>query len=169
MSIDICGYLLGSAAFHFSHSVMSNSLRPHGVQHTRPPFHHQLPDFTQTHVHWVSEAIQPSHPLSSPSPPVFNLSQNQGLSNESALCIRWPSIGVSVSTSVFPMNTQEWSSLGWTGRISLQFRRLSKSSPTPQFKSISSLALSFLNSPALTSIHDYWKNHRFDFLMDLWW
>ena len=54
------------------------------------PVHHQLPESTQTHVHWVGDAIQPSHPLSSPSPPAFNLSKHQGLSNESALCIRWP-------------------------------------------------------------------------------
>ena len=43
------------------------------------PVHYQLPEFTQTHAHWVSDAIQPSHPLSSPSPPAFNLSQHQGL------------------------------------------------------------------------------------------
>ena len=61
----------------FSHSVMSNSLQPHGLQGL--PVDHQLPEFTQTHVHWVSDAIQPSHPLSSPSPPTFNLSQHQGL------------------------------------------------------------------------------------------
>ena len=54
------------------------------------PVHHQLPEFTQIHVHWVSDAIQPSHPLLSPSPPTFNLSQRQGFSNESALQIRWP-------------------------------------------------------------------------------
>ena len=54
------------------------------------PVIHQLPEFTQTHVIWVSDAIQPSHPLSSPSPPDFNFSQVQGLSNESALHIRWP-------------------------------------------------------------------------------
>ena len=54
------------------------------------PVHHQLPEFTQTHHHWVGDAIQPSHPLSSPSPPAFNLSQHQGLFKESALCIRWP-------------------------------------------------------------------------------
>ena len=54
------------------------------------PVHHQLPESTQIHVHWVSGAIQPSHPLSYPSPPAFNLSQHQGLSNESALRIRWP-------------------------------------------------------------------------------
>ena len=89
-------------------------------------------------------------------------------SNESALCIRWPSIGVSASTSVLPKNIQDWSPLGWTDWISLQFRGLQvqvqvqESSPAPQFKSINSSALSFLYSPTLTSIHDYWKNHRFD-------
>ena len=54
------------------------------------PVHHQLPELAQTHVHRVSDAIQPSHPLLSPSPPTFNLSQHQGLSNESVLQIRWP-------------------------------------------------------------------------------
>ena len=63
----------------FSHLVVSDSLWPHGLQHSRPPIHHQLAEFIQTHVHLVSDAIQPSHPLSSPSPPAFNLSQHQGL------------------------------------------------------------------------------------------
>ena len=54
------------------------------------PVHHQLLELAQTHVHQVGDAIQPSHPLSSPSPPAFNLSQNRVFSNESALCIRWP-------------------------------------------------------------------------------
>ena len=58
---------------------MSDSLQPHGQQHTSPLVHHQLPELTQTHVHRVSDAIQPSHPLSSPSPPALNLSQHQGL------------------------------------------------------------------------------------------
>ena len=65
--------------------------------------HHQLPEFTQTHVHWVSDAIQPSHPLSSPSPPTFNLPQHQGLFNESVLCIRWPKYW-SFSFSISPSN-----------------------------------------------------------------
>ena len=68
-------------------------------------------------------------------------------------------LGVSASTSVPPMNTQDWSPLGWTGWISLHSQ---KSSPIPQFKSINSSALSFLHSPTLTSIHDYWKNHSLD-------
>ena len=66
------------------------------------PVHHQLPEFTQTHIHQVSDAIQPSHPLSPPSPPAFNLSQHQGFANESVLCIRWPkywSFSVSISPS----------------------------------------------------------------------
>ena len=69
------------------------------------------------------------------------------------------SIGVSASTSVLPMNTQDWSPLEWTGWISLQSKGLSKSSPTPQFESINSSALSFLYGPTLISIHDHWKNH----------
>ena len=68
-----------TASVQFSRSVMSDSLRPHEPQHTRPPAHQQLPEFTQIHVHGVGDAIQPSHPLSSPSPLAFNLSQHQGL------------------------------------------------------------------------------------------
>ena len=67
------------SSVQFSRSVMSNSLRPHESQHARPPCPSQLPEFTQTHAHWVSDAIQPSHPLSSPSPPTSNPSQDQGL------------------------------------------------------------------------------------------
>ena len=67
------------------------------------PVHHQLPEFTQTHVHWVGDTIQPSHPLSSPSLPAFNLSQHLGLSNESALCTRWPKYW-SFSFSISPSN-----------------------------------------------------------------
>ena len=86
----------------FSRSVLSDSLRPHELQHPRPPVHHQLPEFTQTHVHSLGDAIQPSHLLSSPSPPAPNPSHNQGLSNESALRIRWPkywSFSFSISPS----------------------------------------------------------------------
>ena len=80
--------------------------------------------------------------------------------NESALCGH--TIGVSASTSVPPINTQDWSPLGWTGWISLQSKGLERVFSTPQFKSINSSALSFLHSPTLTSIHDYWKNHSLD-------
>ena len=65
------------------------------------PVHHQLPEFTQTHVHWVGDAIQPSHPLSSPSPPAPNSSQHQSFSNESTLRMRWPKYW-SFSFSIIP-------------------------------------------------------------------
>ena len=67
------------SSVQFSNSVMSDSLRPHESQHARPPDHHQLPEFTQTHVHQVSDAIQPSHPLLFPSPPALNPSELQSL------------------------------------------------------------------------------------------
>ena len=62
------------SSVQFSRSVMSDSLQPHGLQHPRPPVHHQLPEFTQTQIYWVSDAIQQSHHLSSSSLPTFNLS-----------------------------------------------------------------------------------------------
>ena len=67
------------------------------------PVHHQLPKLAQTHVQWVGDAIQPFHPLSSPSPPSFNLTQHQALSNESVLHIRWPKYW-SFSFSISPSN-----------------------------------------------------------------
>ena len=84
-------------------------------------------------------------------------------SNESTLRMRWPKYW-GFSFSISPSNnTQDWAPLGWTGWISLQTKGLSKeSSPTPQFKSINSLVLSFLHSPTLTSIHDHCKNHSLD-------
>ena len=67
------------SSVQFSRSVVSNSLRPHELQHARPPCPSQLPEFTQTHVQQVGDAIHLSHPLRSPSPPVHNSSQHQGL------------------------------------------------------------------------------------------
>ena len=67
------------SSVQFSGSVVSDSLQPHGLQHARHPCPSPILELTQTHVHWVSDAIQPSHPLSSPSPPALNLSQYQGL------------------------------------------------------------------------------------------
>ena len=93
------------------------------------PVHHQLPEFTQTHVHRVGDAIQPSHPLSSPSPPAHNLSQHEGLFKSQFLGSGGKSLRVSASTSVLPKNTQDWSPLGWTGWLSLQSKRLSRVFP----------------------------------------
>jgi len=71
--------LIKTGSVQFSHSVMSNSLRPHELQHTRSPCPSPTPGVHRTHIHRVSDAIQPSHPLSSPSPPAPNPSQHQSL------------------------------------------------------------------------------------------
>ena len=98
------------------------------MDHSMPgvSVHHQLLKFTQTHVHRVSDAIRPSHPLSSPSLPVLNLSQHQGLFKWVSSSIGGQSIGVSASTSVFPVNSQDWSPLRWTGWTSLQSKGLTR-------------------------------------------
>ena len=125
--------------------------------------HHQQPEFTQTHVHRVGDAIQSSHPLSSPSPPAPNPSQNQGL-------FQWVKSSHEVAKVLeFQLQHQ---SFQWPPRTDLLSdglvgspcspRDSQESSPTPQFKSISSSVLSFLHSPTLTSIHDHWKNHSLD-------
>ena len=104
----------------FSRSVMSNSLQPHELQYARPPVHCQLPEFTQTYVHRVGDAIQLSHPLSSPSPPAFNLSQQQGLFlMNQFFASDGRTTGASVSASVLPVNIQGWSPLRLTDLISL--------------------------------------------------
>ena len=127
------------------------------------PVHHQLSEFTQTHVHQVSDAMQPSYPLSSPSPPAFNLSQHQGL-------FQWvSSLHQMAKVLEFQLQHQFFQ---WTLRTDLlqdglvgspcSPRDSQESSPTPQFKSINSLVLSLLYGPTLTSIHDHWKNHSLD-------
>jgi len=85
------------------------------------PVLHYLQEFAQTQVHWTGDAIQPSHPLSSPSPPAFSISQHQGLFQwVSSLHQVGQSIGASAPASVLPMNIQGWFPLGLTGLISLQ-------------------------------------------------
>ena len=88
------------------------------------PVHHQLPEFTQTHVHRVGDAIQPSHPLSSSRPQSLLASESSPMNQ----LFTWggQSIGASASASVLPMNTQDWSPLEWTGWISLQSKGLSR-------------------------------------------
>ena len=92
-----------------------------------PVFHH-LPELAQTHVHWVSDAIQPSGPLSTPSPPAYTTFPSiRVLSNESILRIRWPKYwSFSFSTSHPNENIQGWFPLGLTGLISLQSKGLSR-------------------------------------------
>ena len=145
-----------SQSSQFSCSVVSNSLRPHESQHTRPPCPSPTPGVYSTQVHWVSDVIQPSHPLSSPSPPSFNLSQHQGL-------FKWVSSSHQVAKVLaFQLQHQsfQWTpraDLLWDGLVgsSCSSRDSQESSPTPQFKSINSLALRFLHSPTLTYIHDH--------------
>ena len=129
--------------------------------------HHQLPEFTQTHVHRLGDTIQPLHTLSSTSPPVLNLSQHQGFFPMSQLFASGgQTIGISPSASVLPMNIQDLFPLDGLVGYPCSPRDSQVSSPTPQFKSINSSVLSFLYSPTLTSIHDHWKNHSLD-QMDL--
>ena len=116
-----------SISVHFSHSVVSHSLWPHGLQHARLPCPSLSPEFPQTLVRRVSDAIQPSHPMSSRSPPAFNLNPASGSFPMSQLFASGgQSIGVSGSASVLPMNIQDWFPLGWTGWISLQSKGLSR-------------------------------------------
>ena len=131
------------------------------VDHSMPglPVHHQLLEFTQIHVHWVGDAIQPSHPLSFPSPSALSFPASGSFPVSQLFASGGQSIGVSASTSVLPMNTQDWFPLGLTGGSPCSPRDSQESSPISQFKSINSSALSFLYSPTLTSIHDHWKNH----------
>ena len=135
------------------------------MNHSTPglPVHHQLPEFTQTHA--IKSVMPSSHLilccplfLLPPIPPSIRV-----FSNESTLRMRWPKYW-SFSFSISPSNEHP-------GLISFRMdlvgspcspRDSQESSPTPQFKSINSLVLSFLHSPTLTSLHDHWKNHSLD-------
>ena len=148
---------------HFSYSVMSDSLLPHESQHARPPCPSPTPRVHSNSCpssQWCHPAISSSAVLFSSCPQSLPASRSFPMSQ----LFTWggQSIGVSASASVLPVNTQDWSPLGWTGWISLQSKGLSRSSLTLRFKSINSLALSLLHSPILTSIHDHRKNHSLD-------
>ena len=137
-----CKTCISKNSVQFSRSVMSNSLRTHGLQHARLPYPSPNPGAHSNSCllsQWCR--IQPSHPLLSPSPPAFNLSQHQRL-------FKWVSSLHQVVTvlefqllaSVLPMNMQDWFPLG----NPCSSRDSQESSPIPQFKSVNSLALSFL-------------------------
>ena len=124
-------------------------------------------EFAQAHIHWVGDAIQPSHPVIP-----FSCLQSFPESGSFPLTLLFTSgnqsIRAATSASVLPVNIQGWFPLGLTGLISLLLRDSQESSSTPQFECISSLVLGFLYGSTLTSIHDYWKNHSLDY-MDLCW
>ena len=147
----------------FSHSVVSDSFRPPGLQHTRLPCPPQSPRACSNScpLSWwchpiISSSLVPfsfclqSFPESG-SVPVSQFFASGGRS-----------IGASALASVLSVNIQDWFPLGLTDSIFCSPGDSQESSPTPQFKSIHSLALSFLYGPILTSIHDYWKNQSFD-------
>ena len=147
----------------FSCSVTSNSLQPHGLQHTRPPCPPPTPRACSNScpLSWWC------HPTTSSSVvPFSSCLQSLPASGSSPMSkfFTWgdQSIAVSASTSVLRMNVQDWSPLGWTGLISLQSKGLSRVFSTTTVQRINSSPLSFLHSPTLTSIHDYWKNHSPD-------
>ena len=144
------------ASVQFSLSVVSDSLRPHGLQHAKLPCPSPTPGACSNSCppsRWchptISSSVIPfsSYLQSFPASGSFPVSQFFASGGQR--------IGVSALASVLPMNIQDWFPLGWTSWIQ-------ESSRTPQFKSIDSSVLSFLYSPNLTSIHDYWKNKSFD-------
>ena len=139
-----------------------------GLQHTRLPCPRHLPEFVQTHVHRVSDAIQPSHPLLSPSPPAFDLPSIKVFSKDSVLHIRWSKYW-SFSFSTSPSN--EYSgliSIKIGELISLQSKGLSRVFSNTTVWKINSSARSLPYGPTLTSLCDCYRNHRFNF-MDLYW
>ena len=97
-----------------SRSIMSDSLWPHGLQHTRPPVLHYLPEFAQIHGHWVSDAIQSFHPLSFSSPLAFLLPASGSFPMNQLFTLGGQITGTSTSASVLPMNIQAWFPLGLT-------------------------------------------------------
>ena len=128
------------------------------------PVLHHLPEFAQTHDHQISDASQPSHPPSSPSLPAFNLIQPSGFFPMSQLFTSGGQI-IGASASVLPKNIQGWFPLGLTGLSPWCPRDSQESSLVRVFSKASTLSilLSLLYGLTLTSIHDYWKNHSFDY------
>ena len=152
--------LLRFSSVHFSHSVMSDSLRPHESQHTRPPCPSPTPRIhldSRPSSQWCHPAISStvipfsSCPLSLPESESFPMSQLFAWGGQST--------GVSASASFPPKKSQGWPPSEWTGWSPYSPRDSQESSPTPQFKSINSSALSLLHSPTLISIRDRRKNH----------
>ena len=148
--------------FQFTCSVMSEPLQPHGLQHTRPPcpsptpraYSNSCPQSWCCHPTISSFVVPFSSCL--PSLPTLGFFQMSQLFTSGG-----QSTGVSASTSVLPMNIQDWYPLGWTGSPCSP-RDSQESSPKPEFKSINFSVLNFLHNPTLTSIHDHWKKHSFD-------
>ena len=156
--------LLSLSSVQFSSVAQSCPTLCDPMNHSTPglPVHHQLPEFTQTHVHW---AVMPSSylilccplVLLPPIPPSIRV-----FSNESTLPMRWPKYWSFSFRSFLPKKSQGSSPSEWTGWISLQSKGLSRVFSNTTVQNHQLLALSFPYSPTLTSIHGYWKNHNLD-------
>ena len=138
---------------------------PKGCSTPCLPVPHHVLKFANVHAHYISDAIQPSHPLMPSSPFALNLSQHQGL-------FQWVSCspsddqntGASASATVFPTSFQGWFPLRLTGLSSLPSKGLSGVSPAPQFEGINSLALFLLYGVSLTTVRGHWENHSLDYI-----
>ena len=124
------------------------------------PVLQQLPELAQIYVYWEGDAIKPSHPLPPPSSFAFSASGSFPMSRLFASS----SQSIEASASVLLMNIQGWFPLGFIGLISLKSKGLSRVFSSTTIESINSLTLSFLSGPTLTSVHDSWKNHSFDYV-----
>ena len=165
LSIFPCTYLIfkchlwSISSVQFSRSVVSDSLQPHELQKARPPRPSPIPGVYSTsgpssqwcHPAISSSVIPFSCPQSLPASGSFPTSQHFAWGGQST--------GVSDSASVLPMNTQDWSPLGWTGWIPLQSKGLSRVFSNTTVLKHQFLVLSFLHSPTLTFMHDHWKDH----------
>ena len=150
------------SSVQFSPSGVSDTLWAYGLQHVRLP----CPSTPRACSNSSSSSWWCHPTILSSVIPFFSCLQSCPASGSFSMRQYFQSggqnIGVSASASVLPMNIQDWFPLGWTGWISLQSKGLSRVFSKSQFKSISSLVLSFHHGPTLTSIHDYWKNHSLD-------
>ena len=122
------------------------------------PVLHYLLESAQTHVHWVSDAIQPSHSLSPPSSLALNFPQHQGL----LFTLGGQNTGASALASVFPINIQGWFPLGLTGLVSLLSKGLSRVFSSTTIQKHQFFGAHPCYGLTLTSVHDYWKNNSFD-------
>ena len=153
----------GIFSVQFSHSVLSDSLRPHELQHARPPCPSSTPGVDPNPCslsQWchpaISSSVVPfsSYPQSFPASGSFQMSQFFTSGSQST--------GVSASASVLPINTQDWSPLGWTGWISLLSKGLSRVFSNTTVEKHQFFGTQFLYSLTVTSIHDHRKNHSLD-------
>ena len=156
------------SSVQFSRSVVSDSLRPCESQHARLPYPSLSPGISLSSC----PLSQWCHPTISTSVVPFFCPQSFSASGSFPMSWLIASdsqiIGASALASVLPMYIQGWFPLGLTGLISLQLRVSQESFPAPQYENISTLALSLLYGPTLTSIHDYWKINGFDYV-DFYW